>query len=114
MSAALLEYDSDILSVPTTLRSARPRVETYSYVDLRLSVASVTPAILPLFSFIVGGDLKHLVHPLLLRVSFEDGKYFVENDSLRIFGHGTTLYEAVDSFSRDLGYFWRYYRELSR
>jgi hypothetical protein len=76
--------------------------------------APVTPANLPLFSFRVDGDLKRLASPLRLRVVAEDGEYFVENESLRIFGHGSTLHRAMDSFLRDLAYFWQYYRELSQ
>lgn len=111
MSAALLDYDP--LTSESGLRPSRPRVETYSYVQDRPAVTSITPAVLPLFSFIVAGIIKALRQPLLLRIAIEQGEYFVENDALRIFGHGKTLQDAVKAFSHDLGYFWEYYRGLS-
>lgn len=53
-----------------------------------------------------------LAEPLLLRVAIEDDNYFVENDTLHLFGKGASLAEAVDAFSRDLAYYWRYYNAL--
>ncbi|HSY49836.1 MAG TPA: hypothetical protein VLC46_13565 [Thermoanaerobaculia bacterium] len=70
------------------------------------------PETLPLFTFIIDDRSMTLAEPLLLRVALEEDTYFVENDTLHLFGKGASLAEAVDAFSRDLGYYWRYYRNL--
>jgi hypothetical protein len=72
-----------------------------------------TPAVLPLFNLVADGRSMPLAQPLTLRVSIEEGVYFVENDTLRLFGKGASLDEAVQAFQRDLVYYWRYYRSLS-
>lgn len=117
MTAALQDYDSDTFTtIPGFRRVSRPRVETYSdfapFDGRRQSTVLAAPSILPLFSFRAGGEMRRLRSPLLLRVSFEDGQYFVQNDSLRIFGHGDSLYAAVEAFAHDLAYLWDYYRNL--
>lgn len=109
MSALLMGYEPFMSS--SGLRPSRPRVETYSYVE-RPATMSVAPAVLPLFSFSVGTDVKRLSKPLLLRVAIEQGEYFVENDALHIFGNGPTLSRAVE-FARDLAYSWQYYCGLN-
>jgi hypothetical protein len=70
------------------------------------------PETLPLFTFVVDDHTMTLAEPLLLRVAVEEDTYFVENDTLHLFGKGASLEEAVDAFSRDLAYYWRYYRTL--
>lgn len=68
---------------------------------------------LPLFTFTTpDGDTKRLRTPLLLRVTTDGGEIFVENEALNIFGQGKTLHAAIEAFSRDVAYFWQYYREL--
>jgi hypothetical protein len=70
------------------------------------------PETLPLFTFVVDNRTLTLEQPLMLRVAIEEDTYFVENDTLHLFGKGASLAEAVDAFSRDLAYYWRYYRTL--
>lgn len=70
------------------------------------------PETLPLFSFVIDDRTMTLAQPLQLRVAIEEDTYFVENDTLHLFGKGASLEEAVDAFSRDLAYYWRYYRTL--
>jgi hypothetical protein len=70
------------------------------------------PETLPLVEFVIEGRTMRLAQPLVLRVAIEEDTYFVENDSLHLFGKGASLAEAVDAFSRDLAYYWRYYRSL--
>jgi hypothetical protein len=70
------------------------------------------PETLPLFSFVIDDRTMTLAQPLQLRVAIEEDTYFVENDTLHLFGKGASLAEAVDAFSRDLAYYWRYYRTL--
>lgn len=53
-----------------------------------------------------------LSEPLVLQVSVEDGTYFVESESLHLFAKGVSLEEAVNAFSADLIYYWRYYNSL--
>lgn len=106
MSAAILEYEA----VPANFRVAKPTVGTISS-DATLNRNPA--ASLPLFSFMHRGTVQRLTTPLMLRVSIENGQYFVENDSLRIFGHGDNLASAVEAFAHDLGYYSEYYRGLS-
>lgn len=70
------------------------------------------PETLTLFTFVVDERTMTLAEPLLLRVAVEEDTYFVENDTLHLFGKGASLAEAVDTFSRDLAYYWRYYLTL--
>lgn len=110
MSAALVEYESEVGSILGKFRASRPRVETYSYVVTRQTMLAT--AVLPLFSFTYQDIERRLRRPLMLRVVTEDGEIFVENDGLRIFGRGGTLQAAVQSFAHDLAYYWVYYRSL--
>ena len=70
------------------------------------------PGTLPLFKFVIDDHTMTLAQPLVLQVAIEDDTYFVENDALHLFGKGASLAEAVDAFSRDLEYYWGYYRTL--
>ena len=54
-----------------------------------------------------------LKHPLALRLSFEEGTWFLENDALSVFGHGQSAEEAVTEFLHDLRYLLQRYRSLS-
>lgn len=118
MSAALMDFDVETMSIredlPRKHRAARlPRVETYSYIAPPKAPASSFPPLLPLFEFEVEGSTKSLSRPLMLHVAVEDGEFFVENGTLRLFGNGGTLAEAIRAFARDLAYFWIHYRSLS-
>lgn len=66
----------------------------------------------PLFEMPVGGKLRKLRRPLVLRVSIEDGEYFVENETLSLFGNGPSLPEAVAEFFSSLVSTWEYYKGL--
>jgi len=70
------------------------------------------PETLPLSTFVIDDRTMTLAEPLLLRVALEEDTYFVENDTLHLFGKGASLAEAIEAFSRDLAYYWRYYRNL--
>lgn len=116
MSAVLEEYDDEATSGTVLPRRAeRPKVETYAYMaDSGLEGVLPILSDLPLLSMpFAGGEVRHLRRPLSLRVSFEDGEFFVENDALRLFGNGATLRKAVEAFSRDFAYYWKHYRSLT-
>lgn len=70
------------------------------------------PETLPLYTFVVDERTMTLAEPLLLRVAVEEDTYFVENDTLHLFGKGASLADAIEAFSHDLAYYWRYYRNL--
>ncbi|HUR81310.1 MAG TPA: hypothetical protein VM733_11125, partial [Thermoanaerobaculia bacterium] len=106
----LMDFEPVAVEQHGGFRRSRPEVETYSYIKER--PAAGFPALLPLFSFAANGGINALRQPLLLRVSIEEGEYFVANDSLGIYGNGVTLQDAVRSFARDLAYYWDYYRAL--
>src|SRR5260370_34238327 len=117
MSAtALIDFDAEPTSrVPSAWMSLGPRVETYSYIlspPLIPEMFTLMPP-LPLFTILVDGVIRHLSRPLILRTAIEGGQFFVENDTLQLFGYGATLLDAMQAFSRDLIYYWRYYRSLS-
>lgn len=116
-AAALIDFEHETMSpreFRVRLRETRPpQVETYSYISSPLTMERPQmPALLPLFTFAFEGAVFHLHQAIMLRVAFEDGEYFVENDALSLFGNGKTLLDAIGAFSRDLGYYWRYYRSL--
>jgi len=67
---------------------------------------------LPLTSFVAEGRTLWLSKPLPLQVCVEDGAYFVENEPLHLFAKGASIDEAVEAFSADLAYYWRYYNSL--
>ncbi len=114
-AAAVREYENETVSIsqPAHVVANRPRVETYSYVSFGAGNRTATVfSLLPLFSFVVNGEVKPLRQPVMLRVAVEHGEYFVENDALRLFGNGRTLLEAVRAFSADLAYSWQRYLSL--
>lgn len=99
--SAVLERDLEI---------RMPEIETSSYhVPPR---EHGLPSEVPLFEFQIGETRKRLATPITLRVSFEAGKFAVENETLSLFGTGNTLQEAVVEFLEDVAYFWDYYRSL--
>ncbi len=101
MSALLLDdYESRVI---------KPSVDTYSDLVPKHSF----PQTLPLFEFRVGNQLRALRRPIKLQVGFEGDTFFVENESLALFGHGATLEEAVTNFLHDLEHLWSRYRALS-
>jgi hypothetical protein len=119
MSAtALIGFDAEPTRsdrVSSAWADLAPRVETYSYILSQPLIAGMFPLIppLPLFTIVVDGVIRYLSRPLILRTAIEDGQFFVENDTLQLFGHGATMMDAMQAFSRDLIYYWRYYRSLS-
>jgi hypothetical protein len=111
MTALLNELETDIIGTGK-YRNAEPQVETYGYMA-PVQIPTPTNRPMALFSFTtLDGEVKRLRTPLLLRLTVEEGEVFVENDSLNIFGHGRTLQAAIAAFSRDVAYFWAYYRAL--
>ncbi len=117
MSAVLMDFDAGTMSIredlPWQRRAANlPRVETYSYIAPVKTALARFPSVLPLFGFEVDGTVMQLSRPLMLRVAVEGGEFFVENGTLRLFGNGETLAQAVRAFAHDLAYFWTYYRSL--
>jgi hypothetical protein len=112
MIAERYEFHPDMPSIAGNLRVARPKLETCAY-DVPVAIPTSPANPLPLFSFVSPEGLKSLRTPIMLRVSVEDGEVYVENEALNIFGQGKTLHAAVESFSRDLAYFWSYYRNLT-
>lgn len=106
---ALLE---STVSFGPSLNDRLHGVETAAYMT-PVAVPTRPNKPLPLFSFVLpSGEVKELRAALNLRVTEEDGMIFVENETLNLFGHGRTLHEAIEAFSRDLAYFWEYYRDL--
>jgi hypothetical protein len=89
----------------------RPNIKTSSSADVQMTKFRV-PEEVPVFEFEVDGFVKRLSKPVTLRVSWEAGKYFVENDTLALFGTGDSLRDAVSEFLQDLAYFWDYYSSL--
>lgn len=100
MSAALLEYE-DI---------QKPQVETGSGFA---KSSEFLPHEFPIFEMPVAGEVLKFRRPLVLRLSIEEGQYFVENETLSLFGNGPTLTEAVAEFYSGLVSTWEYYRGLS-
>ena len=52
--------------------------------------------------------------PISLKGYSEDGRYFVENINLSLFGEGETLREAVRDFIKHFIYFYHYYNNLNK
>jgi hypothetical protein len=100
MSAVLLDYE-DI---------DKPQLETGSGFANR---PGSFPHEFPLFEMPVGREMLKLRRPLVLRLSIEEGEYFVENETLSLFGNGRTLSEAVSEFFSGLASTWEYYRSLT-
>lgn len=100
MSAALLEDYRD--------RIQQPQIRTASDISTAHAIADR----LPLFEFQAGGETVRLKRAVALRVGFDEGTWFVENEALSLFGHGRSIEEAVAEFIHDLGYLWGRYRAL--
>jgi hypothetical protein len=86
----------------------RPQIRTSSDISTERAVAER----FPLFEFEAGGQTRRLTRPVALRVCLEEGTWFVENDALSLFGHGSSLEEAVAEFRHDLAHLWERYRSL--
>ncbi|SRR6266498_669743 len=118
MSAVPMDYGAETVSIRDDRQRislvSLPKVETYSYVaspTIGSMLANLLPS-LPLFTIAIDGNVVPLSRPIMLRVAFDDGQYFVENDTLMIFGNGETLAKAVLAFQHEVAYYVKYYRNL--
>lgn len=100
MSAALMDYRDRIF---------KPTLDTYSGLPSKPQFHSDE---LPLFDFFFEGQSRPLNRPIALRIGFEGGMYFVDNESLSLFGHGQSIEAAVSEFLHDFAYLWSRYRLL--
>lgn len=100
MSAALLDYEE--IQKPELLQTGVGFAAR----------AEVLPREFPVFEMPVEGESVKLRRPLVLRVSLEKGEYFVENETLSLFGNGPNLSGAVADFLSGLASTWSHYRTL--
>lgn len=66
----------------------------------------------PVFAIIIDGELKPLKFAIQLRIRYEDGFYFAENEAFHIYGNGESIAEALKSAALDISYFYNYYLNL--
>ena len=50
--------------------------------------------------------------PLFAHLYFEDGLFFAENETLLLYGTGTTQEEAIEDLGLHIIHFYQYYKDL--
>ena len=53
------------------------------------------------------------VRPILIRVKSEGRHYFAENDTLELYGAGSSANDAVSDLCVNIAHFYSYYRDLA-
>jgi hypothetical protein len=94
-------------------RMTKPQIETYSGFARRSLNDNYDLTTIPIFDMGTTAEKVRLRKPVAVRVSIEEGSIFVENETLRLFGSGRNLAEAISEFRSDLLSIWRYYTSLS-
>jgi len=67
----------------------------------------------PVFAINIDGELKQLKKFILLRLRYEDGYYFSENEMFNISGNGDSVGEALKNATSDISYFYNHYLSLN-
>jgi len=67
----------------------------------------------PLWSVGIPGKRFRTVKPIAIRVYFDDGLYFAENDTLLLYGTGMSPEEAITDLGLHIIHFYQYYRNLN-
>ncbi len=60
-----------------------------------------------------GSQRRKLTRPLAFRLSYDEGLYFAENETLAINAHGTSAHAAVIDAMEQVLYFYDYYGKLN-
>ena len=100
--------------LPANYRHSKVVVDTAAEIiveDLLRSLLS-RQLMTPLWS--VGTPEKRFrtIKPLSVRIYFEDGLFFAENETLLLYGTGTTPDEAVEDLGLHIIHFYQYYKDL--
>lgn len=72
------------------------------------------PLVFPLFAIPIEGKSYKLSRAITVHITKEDNLYFVENETLMVYGCGESYQEAIEDLAVDILHFWQYYRNLSR
>ena len=67
----------------------------------------------PVFAININGEMKLLKKIIQLRIRYEDGYYFSENEMYHISGYGDSAREALKNAVYDISYFYNYYLSLN-
>ena len=101
--------------LPVNYRHSELRVDTAKEIvaeDLLQSLPS-RQHVAPLWS--VGTHEKRFrtIKPLSVRIYFDDGLFFAENETLLLYGTGTSPEEAIEDLGLHVIHFYQYYKNLS-
>lgn len=64
----------------------------------------------PIFTIPVDARKLLMKKPISVKVSREDDLFFAENETLRLYGSGSTHLEAIEDFCKHLMYFFEHYK----
>jgi hypothetical protein len=67
----------------------------------------------PIWFIEVGNRRMRLARPFAVRLSFDGGLYFAENDALAVCAHGNSAGAALSDAILQVIYFYDHYRQLS-
>ena len=100
--------------LPPNYRHAEVKVDTAKEI-IGNELFRLLPArklMTPLWSVEIPGKRFRTLKPIAIRVYFEDGLYFAENDTLILYGTGISPEEAITDLGLHIFHFFQYYRDL--
>jgi len=100
--------------LPLNYRRAEANVDTAKEIiggDLFQSLPQ-RKLVTPLWSVGIPGKRFRTARPIAIRVYFEDGLYFAENDTLLLYGTGASPEEAITDLGFHIIHFYQYYCKL--
>lgn len=100
--------------LPSNYRHSEVRVDTAREIageDL-LRLLSSRQLAAPLWSVGTLGKRFRTAKPLSVRVYFDDGLFFAENDTLFLYGSGVSPDEAIEDLGLHIIHFYQYYKAL--
>jgi len=100
--------------LPTNYRHSDVKIDTAKEIvaeDLFQSLPS-RKLMAPLWSVGFFEKRFRMVKPIAVRVYFDDGLFFAENDALLLYGTGMSPEEAIEDLGSHIIHFYHYYRNL--
>lgn len=100
--------------LPQSYRHSEVKVDTAKEIvaeELLRSLSS-QKLIAPLWSVGIPGKKFRTVKPIAVRIYFDEGLFFAENDALFLYGTGMSPEEAIKDLGAHIIHFYEYYRKL--
>lgn len=101
--------------LPANYRHSEVEVDTAKEIvaeDLLMSLTS-RQHVAPIWSVGTPDKRFRTVKPLSVRVYFDDGLFFAENETLLLYGTGMSPEEAIEDLGLHIIHFYQYHKNLS-